>query len=103
MKCRLMMVFSVMIGVVLVSTPPVVRSAELKPGGHGRITGQYIVVLNDNVNAPDDVAKGHGLAATHKYRHALRGFAATISDQKLAKLLKLDVQVFSSLTGFTPD
>ncbi len=47
--------------------------------------GRYIVVLHDGAS-PVTAAKRHGAAPEHVYRHALRGYAATLSDATLAKV-----------------
>lgn len=48
-------------------------------------SGRYIVVLQDGAS-PVDAARRHGAAPEHVYRHALRGYAATLSDAALAKV-----------------
>ncbi len=48
---------------------------------------RYIVVLNDSVSQPGAVADEHrrrfGTQPTHVYRHALKGYAAVISDHRV--------------------
>ena len=45
-------------------------------------SGRYIVLLKDDVFDPGQSAaehgKAHGFKASHVYRHALRGYAATL-------------------------
>lgn len=62
-------------------------AAELLPGGKGKVIGRYIVVLHDGPDLPEAVFADHGLAASHVYRHALKGFAATIPDAALFRVL----------------
>jgi len=56
------------------------------------ISGQYIVVFKDDVNnsdaATEEMAKGHGLGVIHKYNNLLKGFSATIPDNKIDKIKK---------------
>ncbi len=63
-----------------------VWAAELLPGGKGRVLDQYIVVLK--AGSPADVAKGHGILPTHVYRRVLSGFAATLPEAALKRLLR---------------
>ena len=45
-------------------------------------SGRYIVLLKDDVFDPAQIAaehgKAHGFKESHVYRHALRGYAATL-------------------------
>lgn len=61
------------------------QAAELLPGGKGRVLGQYIVVLKDV--GPNEVARSHGVIPSHVYQHALKGFAATLPEAALKRLL----------------
>src|ERR1041384_8133984 len=49
------------------------------------IPGRYIVVLKDG-HQPADVATKHGVKTRHVFGHALHGFAAEISDDRLEAL-----------------
>jgi hypothetical protein len=49
-------------------------------------TGRYIVVV-DGAD-PASVAADHGVAPAHVYRHAIRGFAAGMSQRKAASLAR---------------
>ncbi len=64
--------------------------ARLERGGVRAIRGQYIVVFNDNVTDPDGASDGltrrHSGRRLHVYRHAMRGFAAELSDQAVDAL-----------------
>ncbi|MBW2451322.1 MAG: protease inhibitor I9 family protein, partial [Deltaproteobacteria bacterium] len=60
-------------------------AAELLPGGQGRVLGQYIVVLKSGT--PAETAQTHKIVPTHVYRHALRGFAASLPEAALKRLL----------------
>jgi hypothetical protein len=46
-----------------------------------RVAGQYIVVFHDGA---DRLAQKYGFQPAHVYQHALRGFAATLSDAAVA-------------------
>jgi len=46
--------------------------------------GDYIVVLKDGMS-PTRAARGHGAVPTHVYKYALRGYAATLTDEALAR------------------
>ena len=64
-------------------------SSAQTPGRSGEvIPGQFIVVLNDDVANPADVAQElsarHGLALGHVYHVALKGFSAHIPAQRLS-------------------
>ena len=50
------------------------------------IEGQYIVVLQDNQADPAGFARRAGHSPMHVYRHALKGFAARMSDRAAAAL-----------------
>jgi subtilisin family serine protease len=77
------------------STPlPKVTRVEQAPlfvgGGPDAVTGQYIVVFNDDVEDPHGKAaaktqKAKG-ALKHSYGAALKGFAAELSDEAVAEL-----------------
>ncbi len=58
--------------------------------GDDKVPGQYIVVFKDDVsdadNAEQDLVKKHGLGSLQSYRHSMKGFAATISQDKLAQV-----------------
>jgi subtilisin family serine protease len=59
---------------------------------------RYIVVLEENATLttgngdPEEVASRHGVTPHHVYRHALRGFSATLSEQQ-HETLEADPQV----------
>jgi subtilisin len=54
--------------------------------------GEYIVVFNDGVadvgNATSDLARAYGLDVHAEYEHALKGFAATVPEARLAQLMQ---------------
>lgn len=50
------------------------------------VPGDYIVVLDDGVAEPNDVAKAHGLAMKGRYTEVFRGFSASIPVQALKGL-----------------
>jgi len=56
---------------------------------NGKIPDQYIVVFKDGVNpdvATDDIVKNQGIGHLFTYKNALKGFAATIPQNKLDKI-----------------
>ncbi len=63
-------------------------AATKETSANNKIPGQYIVVFNDNVEnvdeAVDKIEKTHGLGHLQTYKHAMKGFAASIPDAKLA-------------------
>ncbi len=71
------------------------------PQGGG--TDRYIVVLNDEVNQPGEVAKGlarrYGLGVGFVYSHALKGFSATIPDARLDKVRAEDQVAYVERDG----
>jgi subtilisin family serine protease len=75
------------------------RSAGLSAGS---TTGKYIVVLKDNtVNVDAKIASlssALGFQTTYRYHHALKGFAASLSDAQLAA-----VRADSSVQFVSPD
>ena len=84
-------------------------AAKLLPGGEGRILGQYIIVLKGG--APEDVARTHNVVPSHVYRHAIRGFSASLPDAALKRLLddpsvdyiEPDGRVWAVAPGNRPD
>jgi subtilisin family serine protease len=86
-----------------------VQAAELLSGSKGRVIGQYIVVLKGG--SPAAVASSHRVVPSHLYQHALRGFAATVPDAALKRLLKdpnvdyiePDGRVWAIAPGGNPD
>lgn len=64
--------------------------AEQENAKNNKVPGQYIIVLNDDVEDVDGVVEGlekaHGLGHLHTYKHALKGFAATVPEGKLDKI-----------------
>lgn len=67
-------------------------SVYAKPAKDGRIPGQYIVVLKNDVKDVDlaagDIEKKHGGAHITSYHHVLKGFAATMSSEEAEKVKK---------------
>lgn len=59
-------------------------------GSPGVVPGSYIVVLRDNVESPQDVARemarAHGLSVEHVYAAAIKGFSATIPQARLDRV-----------------
>jgi subtilisin family serine protease len=56
----------------------------------GKIAGQYIVVLKDDVRDPRQKAREHaqrhGAEVLHSYEHALKGYAARLSAERVADI-----------------
>ncbi len=56
----------------------------------GKIAGQYIVVLNEDVNDPRQKAREHaqrhGAEVLYTYEHALKGYAARLSSERVEDL-----------------
>jgi subtilisin family serine protease len=77
-----------------VATPAAPAEAEaplLRVSGAGTaIPGQYIVVFNDDVtDAPglaNRLAQAHGATVRYTYQHAIKGFAASLTDEAVAAL-----------------
>lgn len=66
-------------------------SAKSAGSANDKIPGQYIVVLKDDADAEgaaEELVKAHGLGHLGTYKHALKGFAATIPDGKLNAVKK---------------
>jgi subtilisin family serine protease len=67
----------------------VVPTVNAESKAEGKIPGQYIVVFRDNIEVESvtkELVKNQGLGHLFTYAHALKGFAATIPDAKLAKI-----------------
>ena len=84
----------------------------------GPIPGQYIVVLKDGIGGAPvaaEHARSHGAAVSHRYKHALNGYAARLSPAALAaierddrvRFVSEDREVFArstcDKTTFTPE
>jgi subtilisin family serine protease len=81
-----------------------------------KIPGQYIVVLKDDVSRDDvasvakSLAGAHGGSVKRAYRHALKGFAVSMSEEAaealsndpLVDFVEEDGLVFASTTQFSP-
>src|SRR5215210_171949 len=61
--------------------------AQGQPTQYGGEENRFIVVLEDDVSSPNDVADAHarryGAAVTNVYSHALNGYAAKVPEQAL--------------------
>src|SRR6266545_2099307 len=75
-----------MLAALLVSVMAAMPSAAAAPSGR---TGSYIVVLKDATD-PSTMARAHadlyGARIGHVYRHALKGYSATLSSDRVAAL-----------------
>lgn len=80
---------------MLVPTLAVVLAVGLVPAGVGAaqgrgdaVDGRYIVVLDagEPQEVADEHARDHGARVRHVYRHALRGYAATMSQQAAGRV-----------------
>jgi len=71
-------------------TPTGMQRSEIAPllarGGPDAIPGQYIVVMKDDADDPEGMARGAGAAPIHVYTGVLRGFAARLSPQAVEGL-----------------
>ena len=76
-----------MLAALLVSVTAAMPSAVAAPSGRA---GSYIVVLRDTAASPSTLARSHadryGARVGHVYRHALRGYSATLSSDRVAAL-----------------
>jgi subtilisin len=74
-----------MLAALLVSVMAAMPSAAAASSG----TGSYIVVLKDSAS-PSTTARAHagrfGARVGHVYRHALKGYSATLSSDRVAAL-----------------
>ena len=56
----------------------------------GKVPGQYIVVLKDNVSdvdsVSDDIVRKHGLGKLHTYKNTIKGFAVAMTEDKIRNL-----------------
>jgi subtilisin len=82
---RRRLVVGSMLAALLVSVMAAMPSAAAAPSG----TGSYIVVLKDSAS-PSTTARAHagrfGARVGHVYRHALKGYSATLSSDRVAAL-----------------
>lgn len=73
-----------------------VSVADRESSDNDKVPGQYIVVFSDDVEdvdgAVDGLESAHGLGHLQTYKHAIKGFAATVPDAKL-DLIKKDPRV----------
>ena len=82
---------SAVLAVALAVTPAQAAEPEIRDAARPTaVAGSYIVVLKDG--APDVVAAKVGARVTHRYRSALNGFAATMTE-RAAKRLAADPAV----------
>jgi subtilisin len=82
---RRRLVIGGMLAALIVSVMAAMPSAAAAPSG----TGSYIVVLKDSAS-PSTTAKAHagrfGARVGHVYRHAMKGYSATLSSDRVAAL-----------------
>jgi subtilisin len=75
-----------MLAALLVSVMAAMPAATAAPSGRA---GSYIVVLKDTAS-PSTLARAHadryGVRVGHVYRHALKGYSATLSSDRVAAL-----------------
>lgn len=78
-------------------------AAPASAGAAGTPTGRYIVVLNDDVARPGQVAaqqaRAYGLEVSHVYRYALKGYAAAIPVAELGAVGSDPRVAFVSIDG----
>lgn len=81
---------------VLISFFAITYAAVYPKVSATEIPGKYIVVLKDTINDSDvtisDIEKKHGVAAEMRYSKVLKGFSASLTTTKVAKL-KTDPRV----------
>ena len=74
----------------MLTTTVLVSGVSAAPRVAAATTGRYIVVLNDSVSVPGEVAAEHarttGARVRRVYRSALKGYSATVSADRLATL-----------------
>src|SRR3954468_24255536 len=58
----------------------------LDQGASGTVKDRYIVVMKDGATDARSVVDGYGGAVSHVYSHALRGAAATMSEDRAKRL-----------------
>lgn len=78
------------------------RPAVAKGRPDGTVPEQYIVRLRDGVDPGSkliSVERGGGVSRRHVYRHAFNGFAARLSDERLAEL-RADPDVLSIVQDY---
>src|SRR4051794_19780874 len=87
---------------LIVSLAIVAFAAAAGSAAAAAIPGRYIVVLNDSVSAPGQVAREHanrdGARVSHIYSHALKGYSATIPANRLD-----DVRSDPRVASVSPD
>jgi subtilisin family serine protease len=92
---------------LLITSP--LFAAELLKGGTSRVLDQYIVVLK--AGTANDVAQSHRVVPSHRYQHALKGFAASLPEAALKRILddprvdyvEPDGRVWATPPGNRPD
>jgi subtilisin family serine protease len=75
---------AILAAVVLVLAPATANAAPPSTPAANPV-GEYIVTLNPDADAPAALQR-HNVAATHRFAHALNGFAATLSTAQLTAL-----------------
>ena len=80
---------------VATSVGPALGAAQAQPtppvAASERIAGAWIVVLTPGTAVEETArehARGHGAQVNHVYRHALNGYAATMSDKAAAEVAR---------------
>jgi subtilisin family serine protease len=75
------------VGAILMLHAGGVLAQEQPQSSQGDIPGRYIVVLNDNVSRPGEVASQHANQHAAQvgfvYRHAIKGYSAAIPESRL--------------------
>ena len=83
--------YAVLVAIILMAVFLSHQGITAASNENGKIPGQYIVVLLDDVqpsDAANDMAREHGLELRHVYSHALKGFAARVPSGRLQALEK---------------
>jgi subtilisin family serine protease len=87
---RKAMALLAVVGAILLLHAGGVLAQEQPQSPQGDIPGRYIVVLNDNVSRPgqvaDEHANQHAAQVGFVYRHAIKGYSAAIPENRLAAI-----------------
>ena len=84
-------VVPVLVTVVTAATPAAAEATILGTGSPNAIPGSYLVVYKDTMDAPArevtaNLVARHDARLTHTFGHALRGFAATMTERAARRL-----------------
>lgn len=88
MKNKIITLFSILL-VLSVAIQPSFANATPDQKAN-KIQGQYIIVLSDDSDlaSETDKAKSKGAEIIHEYKHAIKGFAVKVQNDKILDLIK---------------